>query len=215
MVRRFRDRREAGVLLAAALAHLEGDDPVVLALPRGGVPVAFEVAQALRAPLDVVVVRKLGVPFQRELGMGAIGEGGVRVLDPSTVRLARVTPDELERVEARERAELERRVAMYRGGRPIAATEGRTAIVVDDGIATGGTARAAVLVVRAYGARRIVLAVPVAAPESVRELRDVADEVVALATPQPLVAIGPWYRHFDQTTDDEVRMLLEAASRGG
>jgi putative phosphoribosyl transferase len=214
MMRRFRDRHDAGVLLAAALGHLRGDDPVVLALPRGGVPVGFEVARALDAPLDVVVVRKLGVPLQRELGMGAIGEGGVRVLDPTMVRAARITPDDLERIEARERTELERRVRAYRGDRPIVAIEGRTAIVVDDGIATGGTARAAVLVVRAYGAGCVVLAVPVAAPESVRELEEIADEVVALATPSPMVAIGPWYRHFDQTTDEEVRMLLDAASRG-
>ncbi|MET0628241.1 MAG: phosphoribosyltransferase family protein [Acidimicrobiia bacterium] len=203
----------AGVLLGAALGHLQSDDPVVLALPRGGVPVGFEVARALAAPLDVVVVRKLGVPFQRELGMGAIGEGGVRVLDPSIVRAARVTPADLERIEVRERAELERRVNLYRGARPMVAIEGRTAIVVDDGIATGGTARAALQVVRASGAGSVVLAVPVAAPESVRELGEFADEVVALATPSPMVAIGPWYRHFDQTTDDEVRTLLAAANR--
>ena len=122
-MRRFRDRREAGVLLGAALGHLQGEDPVVLALPRGGVPVGFEVAQALAAPLDVVVVRKLGVPFQRELGMGAIGEGGVRVLDQSIVRAARVTPGDLERVEARERTELERRVNLYRGARPMLAIQ--------------------------------------------------------------------------------------------
>jgi putative phosphoribosyl transferase len=212
-MREFRDRREAGVLLGEARGHLQGDDAVVLALPRGGVPVGFEVARALAAPLDVVVVRKLGVPLQRELGMGAIGEGGVRVLDESIMRAARVTPGDLERVEVRERAELERRVNLYRGDRPIVAIAGRTAIVVDDGIATGGTARAALQVVRASGAGRVVLAVPVAAPESIRELAKFADEMVALATPSPMVAIGPWYRHFDQTTDDEVRTLLAAANR--
>ena len=143
-IRRFRDRREAGVALAQRLERLRHEDPVVLALPRGGVPVAFEVAQALRAPLDVMVVRKLGVPFQPELGMGAIGEGEVRVLDPETVRVAQVTADEIAAVEARERAELERRVHVYRGDRPMTSVEGRTVIIVDDGIATGGTARAAV-----------------------------------------------------------------------
>jgi putative phosphoribosyl transferase len=212
-MRRFRDRRQAGGLLGAALGHLQNEDPVVLALPRGGVPVGFEVARALAAPLDVVVVRKLGVPMQRELGMGAIGEGGVRVLDESIMRAARVTPGDLERAEVREWAELERRVSLYRGDRPIVAIAGRTLIVVDDGIATGGTARAALQVVRESGAGRVVLAVPVAAPESIRELDEFADEVVALATPSPMVAIGPWYRHFDQTTDDEVRTLLAAANR--
>ena len=188
---------------------------MVLALPRGGVPVAFEVARALDAPLDVMVVRKLGVPFQPELGMGAIGEGNVRVLDPETVRIAQVTPDEIAAVEARERAELERRVRLYRSGRPMTSVRGRTVIVVDDGIATGGTARAALQIARAQGARRVVLAVPVAAPDSVRELSDVADAVVAVETPSPFFAIGAWYERFTQTTDDEVRALLHAAATAG
>ena len=209
---RFRDRREAGRALADRLTPFRSEHPVVLGLPRGGVPVAFEVARALGAPLDVLVVRKLGVPFQPELGMGAIGEDGARVLDPDTVRLARVTPDELEAVEARERAELERRVRLYRGDRPMMPLEGRTAIVVDDGIATGGTARAALQVARSHGARTVVLAVPVAAPESVRELAAVADAVVAVETPTPFFAVGQWYERFGQTTDDEVRTLLDAAA---
>ncbi|HXY93582.1 MAG TPA: phosphoribosyltransferase, partial [Acidimicrobiia bacterium] len=210
--RRFRDRREAGVALASVLEPYRREQPVVLALPRGGVPVAFEVARALRAPLDVIVVRKLGVPFQPELGMGAIGEDGVRVVDAEMVRLARVTTHELAVVESRERAELERRVRQYRGDRPMVPLVGRTAIVVDDGIATGGTARAAVQIARAHGASKVVLAVPVAPPSSVRELAAVADAVVAVETPSPFSAIGEWYEQFTQTTDDEVRALLAAAA---
>jgi putative phosphoribosyl transferase len=215
VARRFRDRREAGVALAERLEGFRDDEPVVLALPRGGVPVAFEVARALHAPLDVMVVRKLGVPFQPELGMGAIGEEGVRVLDPEIVRVAQVTPDEIAAVETRERAELERRVRLYRGGRPMTSVEGRTVLVVDDGIATGGTARAALQIARLHGARRMVLAVPVAAPESVHALSDVADAVVAVETPSPLLAIGAWYERFTQTTDDEVRALLSATATPG
>jgi putative phosphoribosyl transferase len=210
--RRFRDRREAGVALAQRLAPYRDERPVILALPRGGVPVASEVARALDAPLDVIVVRKLGVPFQPELGMGAIGEEGVRVLDPHIVRTAQVTHDELAAVEGRERAELERRVLMYRGYRPMLPLEGRTVIVVDDGIATGGTARAALQIARSHGARKVVLAVPVAPPDSIRELSDVADDVVAVTTPTPFFAIGAWYEHFAPTTDDEVRSLLHAAT---
>ena len=208
---RFRDRREAGGSLAGRVLHLRDAGPVVLALPRGGVPVGFAVARALSAPLDVIVVRKLGVPFQPELGMGAIGEGGVRVLDHESVRLARVTPDEIEAAEARERVELERRLRVYRDARPMVSLAGRTAIVVDDGIATGGTARAALQIARLHGARRVVLAVPVAPPEVFHELAGVADEVVVVRTPSPFVAIGKWYEDFSQTTDDEVRDLLAAA----
>ncbi|MEX1008588.1 MAG: phosphoribosyltransferase family protein [Acidimicrobiia bacterium] len=212
MAWRFRDRAEAGAALAQLLVQFRDEDPVVLALPRGGVPVAFEVARALQAPLDVIVVRKLGVPFQPELGMGAIGEEGVRVLDPHMVRVAQVTAEEIATIEMRERAELERRVRLYRGARPMISLEGRTVIVVDDGIATGGTARAALRIARLHGARRIILAVPVAAPETVRELADVADAIIAVQTPSPFLAIGEWYERFDQTTDDEVRTLLGAAT---
>jgi putative phosphoribosyl transferase len=184
---------------------------VVLGLPRGGVPVAAEVADALGAPLDVIVVRKLGVPSQPELGMGAIGEDGVRVLDLEMVRRAGVTPSAVEVVEHRERAELERRVQRFRGDRPPVPIEGRTAIIVDDGVATGGTARAAVQVARAHGAARVVLAVPIAAPEAVRDLAGVADDVIALETPEFMRAIGYWYDDFTQTSDEDVVALLSRA----
>ena len=194
--------------LAAAVDHLRDRAPVVLALPRGGVPVAAEVARALDAPLDVIVVRKLGVPFQPELGMGAIGEEGVRVLNADVIRHARIGADDLARVEARERAEVDRRARRYRGGRPMTSLLDRAVIIVDDGIATGGTARAAIEVARAHGAASVVLAVPVAPPSSVEELSLVADEVVAVETPRHMFAIGQWYRDFTQTTDDEVARLL-------
>ncbi len=211
-MRLFRDRRDAGRQLAARLRHLRGEHPVVVGLPRGGVPVAFEVARALDASLDVIVVRKLGVPFQPELGMGAIGEDGVRVLNDDVVRRARVGPAEVAAAEARERREVERRANRYRSGRPMIPLTGRTVIVVDDGIATGGTARAALQVARAHGARRVVLAVPVAPRESVVEMGTIADEVVALETPTPFYAVGEWYAHFSQTPDDEVIGLLHAAA---
>ena len=180
----------------------------MLGLPRGGVPVAAEVADALGAPLDVIVVRKLGVPSQPELGMGAIGEDGVRVVDADLVRRAGVSPAQLEAVEQHERAELARRARRFRGDRPPVHIEGRTVIVVDDGIATGATARAALQVARAHGAARVVLAVPVAAPEAVRELAGVADDVIALETPEPMRAIGYWYEDFSQTSDEDVVSLL-------
>ena len=208
----FWDRVDAGQRLGRRLAHLAGGEVVVLGLPRGGVPVAFEVARALGAPLDIVVVRKLGVPFQPELGMGAIGEDGVRVLNPEVVRLAQVGEAELEAVERREREELERRASHLRGGAPRAPVAGRTAVVVDDGIATGSTARAACQVVRAQGAARVVLAVPVAPAATVAELAGVADEVVALEQPEAFFAVGQWYRDFSQTSDREVMELLERAA---
>jgi putative phosphoribosyl transferase len=214
-VQRFRDRGEAGRLLGARLASLRGERPVVVGLPRGGVPVAFEVARALGAPLDVIVVRKLGVPSQPELGLGAIGEDGVRVLNDEVVRLAGVSGADIAAVEARERRELERRARLYRGDRSMVPLAGRTVIVVDDGIATGGTARAALEVARAHGAHRVVLAVPVAARESVVELSAVADDVVALETPWPFYAVGQWYVEFSQTSDDEVVRLLDDANRSG
>ena len=214
-MRRFRDRRDAGQQLGAALRHLRGENLVVLGLPRGGVPVAFEVARQLDAPLDVIVVRKLGVPAQPELGMGAMGEDGVRVLNADVVLNARVRPTEIAAVEARERREVERRATLYRGGRGMMSLAGRTAIVVDDGIATGGTARAALEVVRAHGARRVVLAVPVAPEESVAELTGIADEVVALETPYPFYAVGGWYEQFTQTSDDEVVAILARAVSPG
>ncbi|WP_214369179.1 phosphoribosyltransferase [Pseudonocardia sp. H11422] len=208
----FLDRVDAGRRLATRLGALRGEDVVVLGLPRGGVPVAFEVARELDAPLDVIVVRKLGVPFQPELAMGALGEGGVRVLDRDTVRLARVGAGELAAVEERERAELQRRAARFRGGRPRIPLAGKTAVVVDDGIATGSTARAACEVARAQGAARVVLAVPVAPPGWERRLRSAADELVCVATPSPFDAIGRWYLDFSQTSDEEVLACLSRAA---
>jgi len=211
----FRDRSDAGRQLAVRLASLADQDPVVLALPRGGVPVAFEVARALGASLDVIVVRKLGVPFQPELGMGAVGENGSLVLNEDVVGLARVRPDELARIEARERAEVEARAHRFRDGRAAIPLAGRTAIVVDDGLATGGTARAALQVARARGAARVVLAVPVAPAETVEELRQVADAVVCLATPAPFLGVGQWYRDFSQVPDEQVVRLLAAIAQLG
>ena len=205
----FVDRIDAGRRLAERLGHLREADPVVLGLPRGGVPVAHQVAEALDAPLDVIVVRKLGVPFQPELGMGAIGEDGVRIVNPEVVRAARVTDDEIAAVERRERAELERRARRFRGDRPRVPLEGRTAIVVDDGIATGSTARAACQVARAHGAARVVLAVPVAPPGWTDRLGADADELVCLETPEQFWAIGQWYGDFTQTSDGEVVDCLE------
>jgi predicted phosphoribosyltransferase len=211
----FPDRAAGGRALAERLAATFPDDAardrvVVLALPRGGVPVAAEVATALAVPLDVLVVRKLGVPRQPELGMGAIGEDGVRVLNDDVVRTLRITPDAIARVEARERTELERRALAYRGGAAMVPLTAATAVIVDDGIATGGTARAAVAVARAHGAERVVIATPVAPVDTVRELRAVADDVVVVATPSPFFAIGQWYADFRQTTDAEVARALSA-----
>lgn len=184
---------------------------MVVGLPRGGVPVAYEVARALGAPLDVVIVRKLGLPSRPELGMGAIGEGGTRALNQRVIDAAGITDRELEAVASRERVEVERRARRYRGERAMVALRDRTVVVVDDGLATGATARAAVETIRAQGAARVVLAVPVAPPEAVRELGAVA-EVVALYTPRGLRAIGEWYEDFSQTSDDEVVRLLARAA---
>jgi putative phosphoribosyl transferase len=210
---RFRDRTDAGRRLAAKVAHLRGPDVVVLGLPRGGVPVAFEVAEAMGAPLDVIVVRKLGVPFQPELAMGAIGEDGVRVLNERVLRLAAVPGRDLARVEARERAELERRARLFRGDRPPRSLAGQTVIVVDDGIATGSTIRAACQVVRARGAARVVVAAPVAAPDTLRSLGELADEVVCLDAPAAFDAVGQAYADFAQTSDDTVTNLLAQAAQ--
>ena len=212
----FANRADAGRRLAQRLLHLRGQDVVVLGLPRGGVPVAYEVALALEAPLDVILVRKLGVPSQRELAMGAIGEGGVRIINNEVVHAARVTDTELATVTAREEVELDRRVHRFRGDRPRVALAGRTAIVIDDGIATGSTARAACQVARLQGAERVVLAVPVAPPGALGELADLADDLVALETPSSLIAIGQWYADFAQTPDETVVELIgQAAARYG
>ena len=207
----FADRRAAGRRLGAQLAGLGLDRPVVLGLPRGGVPVAYEVARALAAPLDVLVVRKLGCPWQPELGLGAIGEDGVRLLNTALIRQTQVGASELEAVAEREGRELERRVERYRQGRPAIALAGRTVLVVDDGLATGFTARAGIEVVRRRGAQRVVLAVPVAPADTLAELAEVADEVVCLQTPAWFSAIGAFYTDFSQTSDAEVTELLAAS----
>lgn len=207
----FINRADAGRRLGKRLQHLQGEDVVVLGLPRGGVPVAAEVARALDAPLDVIVVRKLGVPFQPELGMGAIGEGGVRVLNDALMRSAGVTQDELAAVEHRERAELERRTRRFRGGRARIPLTGHTAVVIDDGIATGSTARAACQVARAQGAARVVLAVPVAPSDWTRGFEGIADELICLTTPRVFFGIGQFYADFSQTSDEEVIACLGPA----
>ena len=208
-VMRFHDRDDAGLRLAARVRELRLDDPVVLALPRGGVPVAAQVARAIGAPLDVILVRKLGVPTQPELAMGTLGEEGVRVLDRDLVARAHVRDDQLAEVERRERDELARRARAYRGERDPLPIAGRTVVIVDDGLATGASARAAIGVARARGAGRVVLAVPVAPPDTVATLRADADDVVSLETPAAMVAIGQWYDDFRQTSDAEVVAHLE------
>jgi len=211
---RFRNRSDAGRRLANRLQFLSGEDVVVLGLPRGGVPVAAAVARALGAPLDVILVRKLGVPAQPELGLGAIGESGARVINQEVVRYAHVSEAQIAQVEAKERAELQRRAQRFRGDAPHVPLAGRTAVIVDDGIATGSTARAACQVARALGAAAVVLAVPVAPPSADRALRGDADEVICLEMPDRFLAIGEWYEDFAQTSDEEVVALLRAAHAG-
>ena len=210
----FRDRDDAGVQLAERLDHLASREPVVLALPRGGVPVAAHVAARLRAPLDILVVRKLGVPSQPELAMGAIGEEGARVLEPTVLRHAGITAKQLAAVEATERAEIQRRAVRYRGGRAPVPLEGRVVVIVDDGIATGSTARAAIQIARDRGAAGVVLAVPVAAAETARELAQLVDELICVATPPHFVAVGQFYGNFAQVSDDDVASLLSPPTGG-
>ena len=213
-MRLFDDRVDAGRQLAERLESLRGQDIVVLGLPRGGVPVAFEVAKALQAPLDVLVVRKLGVPFQPELAFGAIGEGGVRVINDSVVREADLSEEEMTAVEAEQRVELRRRSERFRGGRESIPLAGRTAVIVDDGVATGATAKVACQVARVRGASRVVLAVPIGADDTVERFTGYADEVVCLQTPAFFYAVGQGYRNFTQTSDDEVVALLDRAYKG-
>ena len=207
---RFRDRIEAGQLLGRELAARLGaiDDAIVLALPRGGVPVGYEVAKAINAPLDVFIVRKLGVPGAEELAMGAIASGGVRVLNRDVLDYAHVTPQQLDAVAAREERELARREAEYRGNRAPLDVRGRTVIIVDDGLATGSTMRAAVQALRPMEPKRVIVAVPVGAAQTCEDLREVVDEMVCLRTPEPFEAVGLWYDDFTQTTDAEVHALL-------
>jgi predicted phosphoribosyltransferase len=205
----YRDRVEAGRALASLLRdYADRPDVTVLALPRGGEPVAFEVARALHAPLDVVLVRKLGVPGHEELGMGAVASGGVIVLNEQVVRALGIPSRAIESVAEREQRELERREHVYRGDRPPPNVRGRTVILVDDGLATGGTMLAAVRALRQEQPARIVVAVPIAARETCDLLRQEADEVVCAATPEPFHAVGVWYQDFTQTSDNEVRELL-------
>jgi len=213
MRRTFRDRQDAGVQLAAELAgYADNPDVLVLGLPRGGVPVAYEVARALHAPLDVFVVRKLGVPGHRELAMGAIASGGVRVLNDDVIESLRISAPIIDAVAAYEQKELERQQRAYRDDLPFPELAGRTVIIVDDGLATGSTMRAAVRALRQGGPARIVVAVPVGAAETCRSLRHEADEVVCATIPPDFNAVSLWYDEFSQTTDQEVRTLLEAAA---
>ena len=208
----FRDRRQAGRVLAGKLEHLRGDPKLlVLALPRGGVAVGYEVAHALQAPLDVFVVRKLGFPGHEEFAMGAIASGGVRVMNPMPG--IDVSPEAVAAVVAREQDELVRREHLYRGERPAISLRGRSVIVVDDGLATGSTMRAAVLAIRQQHPARLVVAVPVGAEDTCRQLGTEADEVVCASMPSPFRAVSLWYRDFPQATDDEVRELLDQARR--
>jgi predicted phosphoribosyltransferase len=206
---RFRDRHEAGRLLATALsAHSGRADLLVLALPRGGVPVGFEVARALGAPLDVMQVRKLGVPGHEELAKGAIASGGVQILSEDVVDTLSITERVIATVAAAEEQELDRRERVYRGGRPFPDVRGRTVILVDDGLATGSTMRAAAVALHAQGVGRLIAAVPVAPKEACDRLRDVVDDVICAVTPTPFVAVGEWYEDFTQTTDADVQELL-------
>ena len=214
MDRAFANRSEAGRLLAEKLEKYAGrDDVLVLGLPRGGVPVAYEVAKRLNAPLDVFVVRKLGVPGFEELAAGAIASGGVRVLNEDVMRAIPHADETIEVVSARERAELERREQMYRAGRPAPDVRNRTVILVDDGLATGATMRAAVKALRQSGAAKIVVAVPVGPPDTCDEFEQLADETLCLSTPPFFQAVGQYYEDFSQTSDDDVRELLTSVAQ--
>jgi putative phosphoribosyl transferase len=208
----FRNRTEAGKHLATKLLNYKDrPDVLVLALPRGGVPVAFEVAQALRVPLDVFLVRKLGVPGHEELAMGAISTGGVRVLNEDTVNYLRIPEHIIDAIAAEELKELERRELAYRGNLPEPDVKGKTVILIDDGLATGSTIRAAAQALRQQQPARIIVAVPVSAPETCNEYRIGVDEIICAVTPEPFLGVGMWYLDFSQTTDEEVRDLLERA----
>jgi len=209
-MKRFVDRADAGRLLAKALYDLKGrDDVVILALPRGGVPVASEVARVLDAPLDVFLVRKLGFPGHEEFALGAIASGGVRVLNPAAFKMARFTEEKIDELAEKEQVELERREKMYRGDRPRPSLKGKTVVLIDDGLATGSTMRAAVMALRKLDPAKIVVAVPVGSSDAVELLSRDADEVICAAVPEPFYSVGQWYGEFDQTSDEEVQELLE------
>jgi putative phosphoribosyl transferase len=211
MKTRFRDRSEAGQKLAAQLqAYANCDNVLVLALPRGGVPVAYEVARALNLPLDICLVRKLGVPGHQELAMGAIASGGVRVFNYDVIRWLSISEEAIEGVATRELRELQRRERAYRGDRPLPDIRDRTVILIDDGLATGATIRAAIAALRSQQPKEIIVAVPVAPSSLCQDLEAEVDRVVCLATPEPFYAIGLWYENFAQTSDDRVRELLAA-----
>jgi putative phosphoribosyl transferase len=209
----FRDRKEAGQRLAALVHKYAGrSDVLVLALPRGGVPVAFEVARELKAPLDIFLVRKLGVPGHEELAMGAIASGGTRVLNEDVVQYLQIPGDVIDAIAADEQRELERRERVYRDGRPAPKIEGQIVILIDDGLATGSTMRAAAAALRKQNPARIIVAVPVAPAETCEDFRAEVDEVVCAATPEPFRGVGLWYEDFSQTTDEEVRAILQRAN---
>ncbi|PYC78855.1 phosphoribosyl transferase [Streptomyces tateyamensis] len=205
---RFRDRTEAGRLLGERVAAWRADDPVVLGLPRGGVPVAHEVAEALGAPLDILVVRKIGAPGQPELALGAVGEGGIRLFNHDIVTALGIGPDQLERLAHATALEVAERTELLRGAAPPLELAGRSVVVVDDGVATGATVRAAMAVLRRREVAQLLLALPVTAPEALRLLGPLADDLVCLSTPADFQAVGQYYEDFDQTTDQEVRRLL-------
>jgi predicted phosphoribosyltransferase len=210
----FKDRRDAGKQLAQELSAYAGrSDVIVLALPRGGVPVAYEVARALNTPLDIFIVRKLGLPGHEELAIGAIASGGIRVLNHDIVQALKIPQTMIDTVTRQELQELERRERAYRGDRPPPEVRGRTVILIDDGLATGASMRAAVAALRAQNPARIVVAVPTAAPETCAAFESEVDEIVCAMTPEPFYGVGRWYEDFSQTTDEEVRALLEEAAR--
>lgn len=210
MFRIFEDRKDAGRALVQEIRNCKLDDPLILGLPRGGVPVAYEIARALGAELDTIIVRKLGAPFQPELAIGAIASGGIRVINEDVMALAsRMSPEVLEKIVAREELELQRREIAYRGDRPHPTLEGRDVVLVDDGMATGATMRAAVESVRSRSPASITIAVPTASREALRIIRPLADRVVCIEAPAAFFAVGEWYRNFSQTTDSEVRLLLD------
>src|SRR2546422_6466836 len=209
----FRDRTEAGQILASKLTkYLNQVNTVILALPRGGVPVAYEIGKELGLPVDIFVVRKLGVPGHEELAMGAIASGGVRHINRDVVDQVRIDSETIDVASRREQKEIERRERLYRGQRPPVDVQNKTVILVDDGLATGSTMPAAIAALRQHRPARIVVAVPAAAPETCQQIADEVDEIVCAATPEPFYAVGRWYEDFSQTTDDEVRELLARAS---